>query len=179
MIPTTSIVVKVDHATPPAPTGQDIGYAQLVSRFDIRPRCADKLPAEFVRECQSLVDLLSVSAFVTCSFELDVRLASTLTDAPACAHLLHACGFRGLTSTAQLVAYERVPVPFEAISVFWHDPAREAVHRVRVAASGYVVEAVARGRVTLRFELAGADQVVKTEDVPAIDTSGCLEGRPC
>jgi len=176
MIPSTSLLVRVDHAAPPA-NDLDTGYAQLVSRFGLHPRSTDAMPAEFVRACQSSVDLLSASAFVTCSFEIDVHLAATLAAAPACAHLLHACGFRGLTPTAQLVAYERVPVPFEAISIFWHDPIRKALHRLRVAAAGYMVEAVAGGRVTLRFELAGADKVVTVADVPAIDTTGWLGAR--
>lgn len=193
-IPSTSIMVKLDYTATAFATDGEAGHALLVRNLSTWPRSVNDMAAVFARAWLMHADLPSASVRVGFAFNVEVDLKATAGDAPACAHLLRACGFQGIDAHTPLAGYARSDTPLQAVSIFWVDRAG-ATRRLRAAAAGYSVLSVSgasgasgnnpeRGsgfveppyRTELRFELLGADAAVAQCDLPRMDSTGFFAG---
>lgn len=151
----TAILAKLEtvYGTDPVPVGAT--NAILISNQSINPLNAQNVDRALVREFLGSSEQLVGSAFVECSFDVELQSSGTAGTAPAWGPLLRACGMAETVSAGNRVEYNPISAAFESATLYYHDDG--ALHKLLGARGSFKMVAAIGSRSTLNFRFVGID----------------------
>lgn len=160
----TVLLAKIETAygTDSVPVGTS--NAMLISDVTINPLNAQNVSRDLVRGYMGGSEALVGSAFVECSFTVEMAGAGTAGDAPAYGPLLRACGLAETISTGARVDYTPVSSAFESVSMYYYDDG--LLHKVIGARGSLDIRATVSDRPVFMFKFSGLDAGVTTATNP-------------
>lgn len=165
----TALLAKIESAygTDSVPVGTS--NSMLISAVEINPLNAQNVPRDLVRGFMGGSEQLVGSAYVECSFTVEMSGSGTAGVAPAWGPLLRGCGFAETISTGARVDYTPISSGFESLSLYYYDDG--LLHKLLGARGTLDISALVSERPTLRFRFLGLDGGVTTSANPSTVTT--------
>ena len=163
----TAILCKIETTSgvDSVPTGA--ANAMLVSDLSITPLEAQNVDRDLIRGYFGASEQLVATAFVRCSFTVELAGSGTAGTAPAWGAALRACAVAEATlATPPRVEYTPVSTALSTVTIYWYDDG--VLHRVFGAMGNVRLEALVGDRPKLIFEFTGVDGGVSAAANPAL-----------
>lgn len=164
----TAILAKVEttSGTDAAPVGST--DAVLVSDLSITPLEAQNVDRALVRPFFGASEQLVATAYLRCSFTVELAGSGTAATAPKWGSLLLGCGMSeqtGLTSPTR-VEYLPATTGLKSLTIYWYDDG--VLHKMLYSMGNVKLSAKVGDRPKLQFEFTGIDGGISATANPAV-----------
>lgn len=151
----SAILAKVEttYGTDASPTGA--ADAVLVSNLTINPLNAQNVSRDLIRPYFGASEQLVGSAYVECSFDVELQSSGTAGTAPQWGDLLLGCGFAETVTASTRVDYTPVTDSLQSLTLYYHDDG--VLHKVLGAMGTVDVKLNVSERPVLSFKFTGLD----------------------
>ncbi|MCV2365533.1 hypothetical protein LNV23_18955 [Paucibacter sp. DJ1R-11] len=155
-IKNTAILAKIETTagTDAVPTGA--ADAVLVSELSITPLEAQNVDRALVRPFFGASEQLVATAYLRCSFTVELAGSGTAATAPQWGDLLLACATaEALLATPNRVEYTPVSTALKTLTIYWYDDG--VLHKMVGAMGNCKLSAKVGDRPKLMFDFMGVD----------------------
>jgi hypothetical protein len=152
----TAILAKIETTagTDAVPTGA--ADAVLVSELSITPLEAQNIDRALVRPFFGASEQLVATAYLRCSFTVELAGSGTAATAPQWGDLLLACATaEALLATPNRVEYTPVSTALKTLTIYWYDDG--VLHKMVGAMGNCKLSAKVGDRPKLMFDFMGVD----------------------
>lgn len=163
----TAILAKVETTagTDAVPTGA--ANAILVSDLSITPLEAQNVDRALIRPFFGASEQLVATAYVKCSFTVELAGSGTAATAPAWGALMQGCAHAEASlSSPGRVEYSPASTALKTLTIYWHDDG--VLHKLLGAMGNVRLEAKVGDRPKLVFEFTGIDGGVTAVANPSV-----------
>lgn len=163
----TAILAKIEPTAgaDAVPTGA--ADAVLVSDLTITPLEAQNVDRALVRPYFGASEQLVATAYVRCSFTVELAGSGTAATAPQWGDLLLACASaEALLSTPSRVEYTPVSTVLKTLTIYWYDDG--VLHKMTGAMGNCKLSAKVGDRPKLMFDFMGVDAGVSAAANPSV-----------
>lgn len=165
----TAILAKIESAygTDAVPTGA--ANAILVSNQNIIPLNAQNVDRDLIRNHFGASEQLVGSAYVECSFDVEIQSSGAAGTAPAFGPLLRACGMAETVTASTRVEYNPITNGMESATVYYYSDG--ALHKLLGARGSYDIKMNVSQRPVFSFRFIGIDGGVTAAANPSLTLS--------
>lgn len=166
LIRNSAILAKIEttYGTDPTPTGA--ANAILVSNLSINPLAAQNVKRDLIRPFLGGSDELVGTAYVECSFDVELQSSGAAGTAPAWGPLLRAVGFAEAVTASARVDYTPISSAFESVTIYYHDDG--VLHKLLGARGDVSLDIGLGNRPVLKFKFIGLDGGISATANPSL-----------
>ena len=153
--------IETTYGTDSTPTGSS--NAILVSNISLTPLNANNVDRDLVRNYFGGSEQLVGTAFVECSFDVEIAGSGTAATATAWGPLLRACGFAETVTT--YVSYSPISTSQESVTIYWYDDG--TLYKLLGARGNVAIGLGLSNRPVWKYKFIGINGGVTAASVPS------------